>query len=114
MTWQLYNPIQPMPKRDLYFRTFILNATGTLGFAPDHRLKPGHPERSGFWNWETLVHLSPIHSPGDHAIRHRNLWCWSIQAGSCFIQDYRIPGSTQQLKGTRTSGKIHPCQSSFI
>ncbi len=52
MTRQLYNPFQPMPKRDLYFRTFILNAAGTLGFAPDHRQKPGHPERSGFWNWE--------------------------------------------------------------
>ena len=26
-----------MPKRDLYFRTPILNAAGMLGFAPDFR-----------------------------------------------------------------------------
>jgi len=45
-----------MPKRDLYFRTPILNAAGMLGFTPDFRekQKPDFSEKSGFWNWDTL------------------------------------------------------------
>lgn len=39
-----------MPKRDLYFRTPIINAAGMLGFAPDLRQKPGFSEKPGFWD----------------------------------------------------------------
>ena len=49
-----------MMKRDLFFRTPILNAAGTLGFAPDFREKPGFSrsapeglEKPGF-SWEDL------------------------------------------------------------
>jgi dihydroorotate dehydrogenase (NAD+) catalytic subunit len=40
-----------MPKRDLYFRTPILNAAGMLGFSPDMRQNPGFSEKPGF-SWD--------------------------------------------------------------
>jgi dihydroorotate dehydrogenase (NAD+) catalytic subunit len=53
-----------MPKRDLYFRTPILNAAGMLGFAPDLRQNPGFfttpeaeqsgAEKPGFSGWDNL------------------------------------------------------------
>ncbi|MEW5939804.1 MAG: hypothetical protein AB1750_09105 [Chloroflexota bacterium] len=43
-----------MPKRDLYFRSPILNAAGMLGFALDPRQKPVFSEKTGFWDWEEL------------------------------------------------------------
>jgi dihydroorotate dehydrogenase (NAD+) catalytic subunit len=41
-----------MPKRDLYFRTPLMNAAGMLGFTPDFRefQKPGFSEKPGFWD----------------------------------------------------------------
>jgi dihydroorotate dehydrogenase (NAD+) catalytic subunit len=46
----LYNLFHIMPKRDLYFRTPIINAAGMLGFAPDFRQNPGFSEKPGFWD----------------------------------------------------------------
>lgn len=43
-----------MIKRDLDFRTPILNAAGMLGFAPDLRQNPGFSEKPGFSGWDEL------------------------------------------------------------
>lgn len=47
---RLYNPFYTMPKRDLYFRTPILNSAGMLGFTPDFRKEPGFFEKPAAWN----------------------------------------------------------------
>lgn len=45
-----------MPKRDLYFRTPILNAAGMLGFAPDFR----EFQKPGFWDDLGAFTTNPI------------------------------------------------------
>ncbi len=43
-----------MPKRDLDFRTPLMNAAGALGFAPDLHQNPGFFEKPGSSGWDEL------------------------------------------------------------
>jgi len=78
-----------MPKTDLIFRSSLINAEGTLGFAPDVRNTPGYHQLGAFIT--NPVSLSP-RSPAD------NRAAVSYPGGVLLHSGYPNPGLVKSLR----------------